>query len=126
MGKLKFLIVEDDYDTQLFYKLFLGKLYDLEFCRTDTAFYELIYKNKFDLVIMDIAIKGQKDGLELTRELRTMENYKDVPVICLSAHVLQHDKEKAYSAGVNIFLEKPVGNHILLNTISNLVKSESK
>ncbi len=126
MEKPKILIVEDDYDTQLFYKLFLRKFYHLEFCRNDTLFYELIYENKFNLIIMDIAIKGQKDGLELTKELRKMENYKNIPIICLSAHVLQQDRENALSAGVNIFLEKPVRNDILLKTISNLLNVESK
>ena len=125
MESTKILIVEDDYETQFFYKLFLGKLYDIEFCRTDVAFYELIYKNKFNLVIMDLAIKGSKDGLALTRELRSMENYKDVPIICLSAHVMQQDKERAYLAGVDIFLEKPVRNEKLLDTISNFIRSKA-
>ncbi len=125
MENIKILIVEDDYDTQMFYKLFLGKLYDIEFCRTDIAFYEMIYKNKFNLIIMDIAIKGQKDGLDLTRELRSMQNYKNVPIICLSAHVLQQDKENAYLAGIDIFLEKPVANELLLTTILNYTRSKA-
>lgn len=126
MGKIKILIVEDDNDTLLFYKLFLGKLYNLETCKSDTAFYELINKNNFDLVIMDIGIKGQKNGLDLTADLRSMEKYEKVPIICLSAHVLPQDKKNAYSSGVNVFLEKPVENKLLLKTIKELTDSALK
>ncbi len=121
MDKSKILIVEDDYDTQLFLKLFLRKNFDVEVCGTDETLHELLKKSKFDLIIMDIEIKGQKDGLQITRELKNSPKYKDIPVLCISAYVMEHDKRNALEAGVDKFLAKPISNNILMKTILELL-----
>ncbi len=117
----KILIVEDDKDTQMFLSIFLGKKFALSFCGSEVGFYENLSKSKYDLIIMDISIKGKKDGLQLTSELKTSPEYKFIPIICLSAHVLERDKGNAYDAGVDYFLEKPVGNNLLLSKIEELI-----
>jgi DNA-binding response OmpR family regulator len=121
MDKSKLLIVEDDFDTLTFLKLFLGKKFDIEACRSDEEFYEIIRKCNYNLIIMDIAIKGRKDGLQITRELKNSEEYKNIPVLCLSAHVLEKDKENALKAGVDKFLPKPVSNQVLMETINSMI-----
>lgn len=121
MDRSKVLIVEDDFDTLTFLKLFLGKKFDIEACRSDEEFYEVLGKCCYNLIIMDIAIKGRKDGLQLTRELKNSEEYKNIPVLCLSAHVLEKDKDNALKAGVDKFLPKPVSNQVLMETINSLI-----
>jgi DNA-binding response OmpR family regulator len=124
MTKPKILIVEDDFDTQIFLRLFLSKHFEVDICRSDEGFYAKIKEIKFDLVIMDIGIKGDKDGLYLTRELKSSSKYKSIPILCLSAHVMQKDKKNAYDAGVDAFLEKPVQNQTLLKNIWKLLETE--
>ena len=121
MEKFKILIVEDDYDTLMFLNLFLGKKFDIETCRSDEEFHEVITKWCYDLIIMDIAIKGHKDGLQITKELKNSPEYKSIPVLCISAHVLERDRENALNAGVDKFLAKPVSNHILMETINEMI-----
>ncbi|MHB8853391.1 MAG: response regulator [Ignavibacteriaceae bacterium] len=121
MVKEKLLIIEDDIDTQKFLKLLLQKYYELDICWSDNSFYELLTKNSYDLIIMDISIKGRKDGTQLTHEIKNSQLYNHIPVICLSAHVLYQDIQNAYDAGVDIFLGKPVSNEILLRTIKDIL-----
>ncbi len=121
MDRNKILIVEDDFDTQLFLNLFLGRYYQVDICNSDSEFYSLLESNKYALIRMDIAIKGSKDGLQMTKELKSTERYKNIPIICLSAHVLDKYKKNAYEAGADIFLEKPVKNYKLLNTVKELI-----
>ncbi|MHB1688400.1 MAG: response regulator [Ignavibacteriaceae bacterium] len=121
MGKEKLLIVEDDFDTQTFLKLLLRKYYETDFCWSDDLFYEYLKANTYHLIIMDISIKGRKDGLQLTRELKNSKLYNHIPVICLSAHVLEPDIQNAYKAGVDVFLGKPVSNEKLINSIRELL-----
>ncbi len=121
MGKEKLLIVEDDIDTQKFLKLLLQKYYELDICWSDNSFYELLTKNSYDLIIMDISIKGRKDGLQLTHEIKNSQLYNHIPVICLSANVLYQDIQNAYDVGVDIFLSKPVSNEILFRTITDIL-----
>ena len=123
MKKSKILVVEDDYDTQLFLSLFLGKYYEVDVCKSDLDCYALLEKKEYHLIIMDIAIKGNKDGLQITKELKHSDQYKSIPILCLSAHVLENDKKSAYEAGVNVFLEKPVKNDNLLLTINQMIVS---
>jgi CheY-like chemotaxis protein len=75
---------------------------------------------------MDISLRGKKDGLQLTREIREMPKYKDIPIVALSAHAFQKDKENAYQAGVDMFLTKPVQNEVLLETLVNLYQEKNK
>jgi CheY-like chemotaxis protein len=121
MEKSKILIVEDDYDTLTFLNFFLGKKFDIETCRTDEEFYTAIKKSFYDLIIMDIAIKGRKNGLQITKELKDSVEYRSIPILCISAHVMESDKENAFNAGVDKFLSKPVSNTVLMETINNMI-----
>lgn len=118
-SKPKILITEDDFDNQRFLTIFLGKKYDLIICDSDKTFFPTLEKHLPEVIIMDISLKGSKDGLQITRELKANEKYKNIPVICLTAHAFQRDKENAEDAGVDMFLAKPVENEILLNAIES-------
>ncbi|MCL5030654.1 MAG: response regulator [Bacteroidetes bacterium] len=118
----KILIVEDDYDTLQFLRLFLQNNFEIKDCGSNEGFYELIENFNFDLIIMDIAIKGNKNGLQITREMKTSDKYKHIPILCLSAHVMEQDRRNALTAGADKFLPKPVANHILMKTILGLLK----
>ena len=116
------LVVEDDYENQKFLEIFLKRKFDLKICDSAETFYKLIEENDFDIILMDISLRGKKDGLQLTKEVREMDKYKKVPVVALSAHAFQKDKENAYQAGVDIFLTKPVQNEVLLETLLTATK----
>lgn len=123
--KPKLLVVEDDYENQKFLQIFLKRKFDLEICDSSETFYEKIDKDKFDIILMDISLRGKKDGLQLTRELREKEEYKNLPIVGLSAHAFQRDKDNAYNAGVDIFLTKPVQNDVLLDTLIKTLKDKT-
>lgn len=117
LKKPRLLIVEDDYENQKFLQIFLRRRFDLEICDSADSFYEQLEKDNFDIILMDISLKGEKDGLQLTQEIRKIKKYKNLPVVGLSAHAFQKDKENAYNAGVDIFITKPVQNDILMDTL---------
>lgn len=122
--KPKLLIVEDDFENQKFLQIFLRRKFDLETCDSAEGFYKKIGESDFDLILMDISLKGKKDGLQLTKELREREKFKNIPVIGLSAHAFQKDKDNAYNAGVDVFLTKPVQNEVLMETLLNSIKKK--
>ena len=123
-NKPHLLIVEDDFENQKFLQIFLKRKFDLKICDSSETFYKLIDEYEFDLILMDISLRGKKDGLQLTKELRDMEKYKDIPIIALSAHAFQKDKENAYNAGVDMFLTKPIQNDVLLETLQKASKKK--
>lgn len=121
--KPKILITEDDYENQKFLGMFLGRTFEVEICDSEQTFYEQLNRNTFDIILMDISLKGNKNGLELTRELRKKKEYDKIPVVCLTAHAFKKDMDNALDAGVDIFLSKPVENHTLLETLLNAIKN---
>ena len=59
------------------------------------------------LILMDISLPGM-DGLEVTRQLRTFDDFQDVPIIALTAHALSGWEEKTRQAGCTAYLSKPI------------------
>lgn len=116
-SKPRLLVVEDDYENQKFLEIFLKRKFDIKICDSSETFYKMIEQNDFDVILMDISLRGKKDGLQLTKELREIEKYKSIPVVALSAHAFQKDKENAYQAGVDMFLTKPIQNEVLMDTL---------
>ncbi|MCF6268700.1 MAG: response regulator [Melioribacteraceae bacterium] len=115
--KRKLLVVEDDEDSQKFLNLFLKRRFELQMSNSAETFYEKLENYEFDLILMDVSLRGEKDGLQLTQEIKKIDKYKNIPVIALTAHAYQRDRAEAYKAGVNYFLTKPVKNELLLETL---------
>lgn len=76
---------------------------------------------EYDLILMDIQMPIM-DGFEASRKIR--EFNKEIPIIALSAAVMQEDKEKTKSAGMNAHLEKPINQEKLCETLSLYLKEK--
>ncbi|MCG3193223.1 MAG: Sensor histidine kinase RcsC [Thermoanaerobaculia bacterium] len=71
----------------------------------------------FDVVLMDIQMPGL-DGLETTRHIRAAEvSGRRTPVIAMTAHALQGDRERCLSAGMDDYIAKPIQPMTLLNLL---------
>ena len=68
---------------------------------------ELLSICTYDLVLMDIQLPGM-DGFTTTIRLREELELSDLPVIAMTAHTLQEDRDRAARAGMNGYLTKPV------------------
>lgn len=123
-SRAKILIVEDEELSQKFYNIFLSKYFDVVICPSAETCENAIAVDDFDLILMDISLSGKKDGLQITRELRLINRYKNVPIIALTANVLRRDEEAAMAAGINLFLKKPIENHKLLEAINKFLNKE--
>lgn len=74
-----------------------------------------------DVVITDISLETHEDGLRLTHVLKTDAATKAVPVIILTARVLNRDREEAERAGCDCFLAKPCVPDALEHVVSELL-----
>ncbi len=73
-----------------------------------------------DLVLMDLSLPNI-DGWEATRLLKADEATRSLPVIALTAHAMQGDRERALDAGADDYDTKPVDFQRLLNKIEALI-----
>ncbi|MBI5808836.1 MAG: response regulator [Ignavibacteriales bacterium] len=119
--KSNILIVEDDYDNQKFLQIFLQRYFNVDLSDSSDRFYELMNQKKYDLILMDISIKGNKNGIELIRELKSDETRKNIPVICYTAHAQHKDRINALAAGSDVYISKPSDIFVLLRTMMSLI-----
>jgi len=84
---------------------------------------DLLDKDKFDLVLMDINMP-EMDGFEATTAIREKEKDSTghLPVIAMTAHALKGDRERCLQAGMDGYLSKPIQAEELFETIESIVK----
>ncbi|MBD8491298.1 response regulator [Echinicola sp. CAU 1574] len=70
----------------------------------------------FELVLMDIMMP-EMDGYEAMKEIRKGGQYKEVPIIALTAKAMKNDREKCIEAGASDYIPKPVDLEKLLSMI---------
>lgn len=70
----------------------------------------------FDLVLMDVQMPVL-DGLETTRLIRKEARWRELPIIAMTAHAMNGDKERCIEAGMNGYVSKPVHPAHLLSTV---------
>ncbi len=68
---------------------------------------DLIYNDSYDLVLMDIQMP-KMDGLSAAQKIRQEEKFKNIPIIALTAHATEQDREKSLNAGMNDHTTKPI------------------
>jgi len=121
-GEKTILIVEDDKLNQDALRIFLKNKYKIETCDSEKPFFNIIYSKKIDLIIMDISLNGPKNGLELTEEIKKHPDFKDIPIICLTAHTGNTDEKNAINAGADVFMTKPVSSSTLLQVVEDYLR----
>lgn len=119
--KYKLLIADDDIDNVKFLEYYLQRSFEVYVCTNVSSFYEAINDNKFDIILMDIALKDYKTGLDLTKELKSDPVNSEIPVVCYSGHVLNKDRINALKAGCDMFIGKPASNELLLKSLLSLL-----
>ena len=77
-----------------------------------------------DLILLDMSVP-LVDGWTAAAELKADESTRSIPVIALTAHAMDGDRQKAMSAGCDDYDTKPVDLQRLLVKIAALLEKES-
>jgi len=116
------LLVEDDELNIRMVSSFLKGLYNIETAKSGEEAISKSREKQFDIILMDIGLKKEMSGIEVTCKLRKMSNYQTTPIVALTAYALSGDKERILNAGCSHYLSKPYTKLQLLNLLATLVR----
>jgi CheY-like chemotaxis protein len=118
----KILVVEDvEFNLDLLVQL-LEDNYDLVTARDGAAAVEMAGRERPDLILMDMSLPVMT-GWEATRNLKADTQLKHIPIVGLSAHAMNGDREQALGAGCDDYLTKPVDEDLLFATLKTFLET---
>lgn len=102
------LVVEDNETNQMLVRAVLEKDgYRVALAGSADEAWEEVRQDAPGLILMDVQLPGQ-DGLSLTRELKADPITAGIPVVALTAHAMNGDRELALEAGCAGYIAKPI------------------
>ncbi|MFC1840905.1 response regulator, partial [Thermodesulfobacteriota bacterium] len=103
------LLAEDNHVNQaLAMELLNGRGHHVELAMNGLQAVEALEKGSFDFILMDIQMP-EMDGLEATKIIREKETGSShIPIIAMTAHAMQGDREKCLEAGMDEYISKPI------------------
>lgn len=116
------LVVDDSITTRTMEKsILIANRYEVTIAVSAEDALEKVINARFDLVISDVEMPGL-NGFELTARLRSMDEYRNTPVIIVSSLSKDEHKRKAIEAGAQAYIVKGAFEQgTLLNTVETLI-----
>lgn len=122
-NKKKILFVEDNEDLRELLKNYLSNDYKILEAANGMIASELLENTHVDLIISDIMMPI-KDGITLCHDIKSDINTSHIPFILLTAKTSLESKTEGFSAGADIYFEKPLDFNLLLLSIQNLFRRQ--
>lgn len=121
MARRKVIIVDDDRDTREMITLALSlEGYEVTQAANGLRLISSFHVDRPDLVILDVMMSWI-DGFELCRSIKKSEQFKDIPVLFLSARKSGDDQRRGLDAGACEYFTKPVQVDKLIARVQELV-----
>ncbi|MBS2030891.1 MAG: response regulator [Deltaproteobacteria bacterium] len=118
----KVTIVDDDRDTREMLTLALDlEGYDVAQAANGIRLISSLHVDRPDVILLDVMMSWI-DGFELCRSIKKNEEFKDIPVIFISARKTPEDVQKGIAAGAADYFTKPVDIEKLIARINQFVK----
>ncbi|AGY60704.1 response regulator [Gloeobacter kilaueensis] len=108
MTQKRILVAEDVADNLLLIQSILeSNGYAVTVAQNGAEAIELATSQLPDLILMDLSLPVV-DGWKATRVLKSQDSTRPIPIIALTAHAMQGDREKALLAGCDDYMSKPI------------------
>lgn len=125
--KLRLLLVEDNLINQKVAVAILSKAgYFVDVVENGKEAIEALKKHHYDLILLDIQMPYM-DGYEATRIIRkTISRKTFLPIIAMTAHALNGERERCLEAGMDDYISKPIHPEELISKIEKWTMPELK
>jgi len=124
---IEILVAEDNIVNQMVIRSMLEKIgCNVTMAENGREALEQIAENSFDLIFMDISMP-EMDGVEATGAIRNMQSKRGerTPIVGVTAHALEEDRQRCLDAGMDDYLPKPVKPDALQKKIDEWAGNKS-
>ena len=124
---VKILLVEDYKHSQIIVTRLLKKnnFESIVVVENGLEAYEAVQRQQFDLILMDMQMPVM-NGFEATEKIRQLSEYKDTPIIALTAFAMKGDREKCLEAGATDYIPKPIDSQEFIEKVKYYTESKVK
>ena len=119
LRKMRVLAAEDNKTNRLVFSKMIKSLdIDLQFAENGVEAVEGFQSFKPDIIFMDISMP-KMDGKQATQEIRKLEEVTGghIPVIAMTAHAMNGDKDGIIAAGLDHYLTKPLRKAAIIEKV---------
>lgn len=120
--KPRILCVDDEpYNLKLLEAVLVPAGYEVIQAGNGEKAIEKITQQDIDIALLDVMMPGM-DGFEVCRRIKGNENYRNIPVVMITALTSKSDRIKGIEAGAEDFISKPIDDGEVLARIKMLLK----
>lgn len=122
----KVLLVEDnEVNQELAMELLITNGLRVDLAENGQEALQKVQANAYDGVLMDCQMPIM-DGYTATEKLREIPDYKNLPIIAMTANAMAGDREKAIDTGMNDHIAKPINVETMFETMAKWIKPSSQ
>jgi len=122
-ANLPILIVEDNKVNQQVMQKMLEKIgYQSILANHGQEALELLENRSVSVILMDLQMPVM-DGFSCAKEIRHSASFNTIPIIAVTANLMDADKARCTQSGMNDFIKKPVRLDILKNSLSHYIEA---
>jgi len=124
---IKILLVEDYKHSQIIVTRLLKKnnFENIAVVENGAEALKEVQNQKYDLILMDMQMPIM-NGFEATEKIRLLADYKDTPIIALTAFAMKGDREKCLDAGATDYISKPIDSNEFIEKVKYYTVSKVK
>jgi DNA-binding response OmpR family regulator len=112
------LYIEDDSISREIVSMFLKDYFLVDTATDSSEAFKKMNRNSYAIILLDISLCKGLDGMEMAREIKKIKNYKDVPILAVTAHAFREDENKILKSGCTHYISKPFTKNSLLERIN--------
>jgi CheY-like chemotaxis protein len=117
----RILYIEDNFQNRRLVKRLLTKKgYEIIEAEDGLQGIAVAAREKPNLILMDINLPGI-DGMEATSRLKSSPDLAHIPIVAVTAQAMRGDRERIMASGCDDYLQKPIDNEQLVNTVRKFI-----
>ncbi len=120
-AEIDLLYVEDDQASADIVNLMLKDNYTLDIARSADEAIIKVKQNSYRAILMDINLRNDIDGVQLTKLIRQLDGYSNIPIAAITAYALNKDRDEFLSKGLTHYLAKPFSKTDLINLLNSML-----